>query len=83
MDSRSMSRLWMIKRLKFFRFLFYCFVFGSVLSLFLFGALSLLICVLFAVLFFCLSDLTRLDLDYAGEGVRPAAKAAAAAPPED
>ena len=64
MDSKSINRLWMIKQLKFFRFLFHLFIFGSVLSFFLFGIIPLLVCMLFSVLFFSLSDMIRINLDY-------------------
>ena len=64
MDSKSISRLWMIKQLKFFRFLFHLAVLGSVLSFFLLSGLACLCCVIVAVLLSALSDFMRLNLDY-------------------
>lgn len=64
MESKDINRLWMIKRLKFFRFCFYLFVFVSVLSFFLLPFFACLFCISVSALCSCLSDLIRIDLDY-------------------
>lgn len=64
MDSKSINRLWMIKRLKFFRFCFHLSVFAAVVSFFVFSALACFGCLAVSSLLSGLSDLIRIDLDY-------------------
>lgn len=64
MQNVDMPRSWMIRRLRFFRFLFFSCLFGAVVALCFFGGLALCVCLALAVLFSALSDAVRLSLDY-------------------
>lgn len=54
----------MIKRLKFFRFLYYLCLIGAVFGFVFFGVLAVLICLSLSALFAALADLVKLDLEY-------------------
>lgn len=64
MDSKNINRLWMIKQLKFFRFLFYLSLLGCVLAFFLLGSVPFFIFVMVALLLASISDMVRIGLDY-------------------
>lgn len=64
MDSKSINRIWMLKKLKFFRFGFHLCIIGSVFSFFFLSAIASFIFLAVSALLFALSDLTRIDLDY-------------------
>lgn len=63
MESKDINRLWMIKRLKFFRALFYVGVCASILSVFLSTGLAFIGCVCATALCAALSDSLKIDLD--------------------
>jgi hypothetical protein len=63
-DSKNINRLWMIKKLKFFRFLFHLFILCSLVSFTFFGIIPVLLSLGLSALFYALADMVRLDLDY-------------------
>lgn len=64
MDSKNINRLWMIKKLKFFRFCFHLSVIAGIVSFFLFSVLASFVCVALSALLSALADMVRIDLDY-------------------
>lgn len=64
MDSKNINRIWMIKKLKFFRFCFHLSIFAALICFLLFGVLASFICVAAAALLAALADMVRIDLDY-------------------
>lgn len=64
MDSKNINRLWMIKKLKFFRFLFHLFILCSLVSFTFFGIIPVLLSLGLSALFYAFADMVRLDLDY-------------------
>lgn len=68
MDAKSISRFWMIKRLRFFRLLYHLCMLGALLSFFLFGGVAVLVCLAVALVCFAVFDMMRLSLDYPAPG---------------
>lgn len=64
MEEKSISRLWMIKKLKFFRFLFFVFLFADFLSFLFLGVLPFFVFFGLTVFVFALADSVKLSLDY-------------------
>lgn len=64
MEEKSISRLWMIKKLKFFRFLFFVCLLGSLFSFLFLGVIAFCVCSAGAILFSALADAVKLSLDY-------------------
>lgn len=64
MESKDINRLWMIKRLKFFRILYYVGVCASILSVFLSTGLALIVCVSVSSLCAAVSDRIKIDLEF-------------------
>lgn len=64
MDSKNINRLWMIKKLKFFRFLFHLFLLFTLACFVFLGIVPVLVCAGLSALFHSLADMVRLELDY-------------------
>ena len=64
MDTKSINRAWMIKQLKFFRFLFYLAVLYSMCAFLFLGVVPLVIGLALAVLFSAIADFVRIDLTF-------------------
>lgn len=64
MDSKNINRLWMIKKLKFFRFCFHLSVLAVLLCFTFSGIVPVLLSLALSALFSGLADLVRIELDY-------------------
>lgn len=64
MQNVDIPRAWMIRKLKFFRFLFHVCLFASLVALSFFGGIALFVCLALSLLAYAGFDFVRLSLDY-------------------
>lgn len=64
MQNVDIPLAWTIRKLRFFRFLFFVCLFASLVALSFFGGLALFVCLALTVLCYAAFDFVKLSLDY-------------------